>query len=244
MSVADEFAGCRAHPTPHAVEGAITIVRNAADQLAMIDFTKPLPTNFITTFNRAVVYLLWHQAFAMAARAIRSPYIPSQRVSRYSGLAVIRDKDSGSGYKARLVWLPRIVRDHMAQTEALVQAFRDQRPADERVEDAVFFLGDRMEEQVVTPTLIEEITAPFFPFPCNTPRRVMRSTLVRNSFSREMVDAFMGHWRERQEPWGKWSTFSYENYLSRLEVTITGILGELGFRLPERARGNVNRRAR
>jgi hypothetical protein len=110
----------------------------------------------------------------------------------------------------------------MAQTEALVQAFRDQRSADERVEDAVFFLGDRMEEQAVTPTLIEEITAPFFPFPCNTPRRVMRSTLVRNSFPREMVVAFMGHWRERQEPWGKWSTFSYEN-LSRLEVTILGV---------------------
>jgi hypothetical protein len=239
-----QFSGCRAHPTPKAVGAAVAVAREAADQLVGYDFSSSQAADFITVFNRAILYLLWHQAFAIAARAICSPYIPTRSVSSNSGLTVIRDKDSDSGHKARLVWLPPVAREHMAQTETLLQAFRAKRSESvDRIDDEVFFLGEDMSERQVTPTLMENV-ASFFPFPCNTPRRVMRCTLVGNAFPREMVDTFMGHWRERQEPWGKWSTFSYEQYLQRLETTIPDILSVLGFRLPRKAGSNAKRRVR
>jgi hypothetical protein len=234
---AERYTGCRALPTLAAVQTAVGETKEAADRLIHIDLRASLPPDFTETFNLAVLYLLWHQFYAIATRAIRSPYIPLAEVSEHTGIATLADKDSGTGYKTRFVWISPGLRRHMHQMERLTRTVRKRLSLDlpEETEGSeplgrpIFFLTPDNKEEEITPASLGQVARSFFPFPVNTPRRVMRTLLTSRQLTPEMIDTFMGHWRERQEPWGKWSTFSYRAYLAKLRQVIPELLCELGF---------------
>lgn len=237
MTSIQKYTGTRSCPTTETVKAAIAITSEAVSQLAAMDLSAHLPKDFATIFNRAILYLLWHQFYAVGTRAICSPYIPLRDVSPVSGIATLTDKDSGTGHKTRLVWLPGQVLEHMLRTEEQAKAVRATLGLEcTENSPAVFFLDAELHEIEITPTAISEIVSAFFPFPVNTPRRWTRLSLCAAGFPNEMTDAFMGHWRERQEPWGKFSSFSYRTYLDRLKTVVPSQLETLGFAVPPKRR--------
>jgi hypothetical protein len=231
------YTGSRAFPDLNTVREAIRTIKESAMQLARVDLRADLPGGFVEMFNRSVLYLAWHQFYAIATRGIRLPYIPLSDVCEESGVATLTDKDTGTGYKTRLVWLSPALLDHMRQTEHLIEQVREQLQLDwDRELSPIFFLGDDKQAIEIRPKSIEDLSRDFFPFPSNTPRRVMRFLLRDAGLSSEMVEVYMGHWLERREPWGKWSSLDYGDYLDNLRVRIPKILAGLGFECPPKGR--------
>jgi hypothetical protein len=224
----EPYLGSRSCPyIDDAVRPSIDITYQSARKLAHLDLKQDLPRNFVKLFNRAILYLLWHQAYAIAARGVRSPYVQLSRVCQSSGLATLTDKDSGSGHKTRLVWMPPELVKHMQQTENCVRQLR----ISHRLEwDAdrmpLFFLTKNLKPRVISPKSIEELSHEFFPFPANTSRRVMRFMLLEAKMPSEYVEMYLGHWGDRREPWGKWSSFDCSAYLSDLRLRLPMILAK------------------
>jgi hypothetical protein len=224
----EPYIGSRSCPyIDDAVRPSIEITYQSARKLAHLDLKQDLPRNFVKLFNRAILYLLWHQAYAIAARGVRSPYVQLSRVCQSSGLATLTDKDSGSGHKTRLVWMPPELVKHMQQTENCVRQLR----ISHRLEwDAdrmpLFFLTKNLKPRVISPKSIEELSHEFFPFPANTSRRVMRFMLLEAKMPSEYVEMYLGHWGDRREPWGKWSSFDCSAYLSDLRLRLPMILAK------------------
>jgi len=222
------YTGSRICPNLMTVKHAIRITRRSANRLAHLDFAAPLPKTFVKMFNRAVLFLVWHQSYAIAARGIRMPYIPLSKICESSGVTTFADKDTGTGYKTRLLWLTPALIDHMRQTEPLIDRVQNLLQIKWKGEiPPIFFLNGDLHAVVVRPKTIEYHSRKFFPFPSNTPRHFMRFEL-RKHLSSEEVEMFMGHSIERREPWCKWSSLDYGIYLDKLRVCIPKILAELG----------------
>jgi hypothetical protein len=228
---AGEFVGCRAFPTLECVREAIAITREAFNQF--VNRVSSAEWS-LECRNKAILHVVWHQCYAVGIRGINLPYIPLSAVNRRSGLTTLRDKDSGTGYKARLVWLPPSLLRDMTALQKSVRLTVEQefgRAIDPSPGYPKFFFED---ERVClkgsfSRAAIERVSHDFFAFPTNTPRRVMRYLLKQHGLSPERVDVFMGHWRERREPWGRWSSFDYSEYFRQLRQLVPKILHDLGF---------------
>ena len=70
----------------------------------------------------------------------------------------------------------------------------------------------------------------FLPFPVNIHRRFVSSELLDAGCPPEIVSAWMGHWHRGEEPWGKFSSFSFHDYVSVLESFLDPLIEYLGFR--------------
>ena len=223
-----EFVGCRAFPTLECVREAIAITREAFSQfVSSVEWS-------LECRNKAILHVLWHQCYAVGTRGINLPYIPLSAVNRRSGLATLRDKDSGTGYKTRLVWIPPSVLRDMKALHKAARLFTGSscgRAIELPAEYPRFLFEDAGTdpENGITRTTIEKVSHDFFPFPTNSPRRVMRYLLKQRGLPPERVDVFMGHWQERREPWGKWSSFDYSEYFRQLRQLVPEILHDLGF---------------
>lgn len=223
------YTGSRICPNLKTVRRAIRTTRKSAMKLAHLDLANRLPSNFVKMFNRAVLFLVWHQSYAFAARGIRMPYIPLSKVCTLSGVTTLADKDRGTGYKTRLLWLTPALLDHMEQAELLIERIRCLLQIESKAEfSPIFFLNRERKALTVRPKTIEKYSRKFFAFPSNTPRHFMRFE-VRKHLSSEEVEMFMGHSIERREPWCKWSTLDYGPYLNKLRVCVPEILADLGF---------------
>jgi len=82
----------------------------------------------------------------------------------------------------------------------------------------------------VRPATIVHQTSQFFPFPANFARRFVRTELLEDGVPPEVMDAWMGHWWQGEEPWGPYSTFSYSQYRQTLESKLVPFLDDLGIR--------------
>jgi hypothetical protein len=231
-NASEAFVGSSAFPTLCCVKDAVAKTREAFTK-----FTTCNTSEKLLYWNLATLHVLWHQQFAVGMRCSRRLYIQLSEVSE-SGLATLSDKDYKTGYKTRLVWLPPTLQLQMMEMEKHAYCtVRDRsligRPRHHPFSELAF-LGDPAEKtnnpiERVSQTTIRRISNNFLPFPVNTPRRVMRYMLRNEGLSPEYVDAFMGHWRERREPWGKWSSFDYRDFLGRTQALVPPILRELGF---------------
>jgi hypothetical protein len=228
----EAFIGSSAFPTLSCVQEAVGKTREAFTQ-----FTKCKKQDRFLYWNLASLHVLWHQQFAIGMRCSRRLYIQLSEVSE-SGLATLSDKDYKNGYKTRLVWLPPSLRLQMKELEKHAYYIVRDRGTIGRPRHRPFsepaFLSDPAEKankpiEIVSRDTIRRISNDFLPFPVNTPRRVMRYMLRSRGLSPDYVDAFMGHWRERREPWGRWSSFDYRDYLERIQALVPALLQDLGF---------------
>jgi hypothetical protein len=221
------FIGCRAFPTLDCVRQAIAITGDAFRAFA------GRSSGWFDHWNRAVLHVIWHQQFAIGARSSRQIYIAPSAFNTESGLARLSDKDNKNGYKSRLVWMPPALVWQMRELEkahVVIIPGTVGRPRRLPLGE-ITFVSDRSRDllESVSREGIIRVSREFFPFPVNTPRRVMRYLLKNRGLSPEYVDVFMGHWRERREPWGKWSSLDYSDYLACLRQLVPEILSDLGF---------------
>ncbi len=217
------FIGSRLCPRPEVVKDAIASLKNdiCNDIGGMGDRTAP------SFHNRYTLYSVWTFAFATGVRAIVTPYIDPYKISGLNGTALLRDKDSESGAKAKLVWIPPKVK---AQMDLYSRYIGDLPGAPCSRDEPCYFLGEKGKHLQVRPASLGPEMAPYLPgFPPGIHRRFMFNALLDSGCPPETVRVWMGHAMTGDEPWSRHASFNYAKH--RLELTryLLPILIYLGF---------------
>jgi len=226
FSEPQRYVGCRLAPTHAAVTEAISGLLSALKAAAPYRNL----AGWIEYHNLYTLYSVWTFGFASGVRGVLSPYLPPAQIHAPSGFASLTDKDNGSGYKTRLLWLPPSVLEQMQHYENHLAVVRDeiQEPTP-ALQKSCFFLHAEKRAVEVRPKTLCLHMDPFLPFPVNVHRRFVRSELLERACPPEVVDAWMGHWHWGEEPWGEFSSFSPIQYREALEDYLVPLLRELEF---------------
>jgi hypothetical protein len=169
-------------------------------------------------------------AYGTSMRAIRTPYLELEKIDPETSFALISDKDDDAHNKTRLAWVPKIVADQMQCYADHCAAVASDNLKLTNWPDPCFFLGVDGEPVNVRPKSISEHMEPFLALPPNAHRRFMRRELLGAGCPPEMVNVWMGHAFQGEEPWGPYSSFSFAEYRSVLGPTIEKILEDLGWK--------------
>jgi hypothetical protein len=217
-------------PTMGAVREALRRLKSAINEASYRESWKYDPGEFIRRHNLYTFYCVLMYSFAIGVRGVRTPYLHPSDVDQDTGIATIADKDSGSGYKTRLIWLPALVLEQMRLYEiymsgiaegSLLKAPNSRRPC--------YFLRDDLKIQEVRPGTMAPFLQKYLPFPANVGRHFVCTELRERGFPPEMIDALMGHWWRGEEPWGVFSSFTFLEFRRELERVLPPFLVELGF---------------
>ncbi|WP_169543861.1 hypothetical protein [Sneathiella aquimaris] len=189
---------------------------------------------FIHFHNLYTLYTVLMYGFSTGARAVKSPVLLFQEFDS-NGFSSYADKDSDPPYHARLIWVPAVVLEHL---ESYSKYFHRVKSwmflQDQKIPDEVssFFLKktrNKIKVDEAKPSVIERHFSTYLSAPANAHRRFLRTSLIEVGVLPELVDAVMGHWGTGEEPWSRWSSFSYKNYVATIEPEINKILQEFGF---------------
>jgi hypothetical protein len=170
--------------------------------------------------NVFTLYVIWMFCYATGVRGIHTPYLPMDAIDADTGIARLRDKDSGDGTHVRLVWLPPFVREEMRRYELFLQQRYANRPSDL---PCFFILDDGrtvevcpssqvclMKEPWMLEGLPTELAADsFFPFRINVHRRFMINELAAAGCPPQLCDAWAGHWNFGEAPWQPDSSYFF-----------------------------------
>ena len=227
---AEGAVGARLCPTVDAVrnmfEKLITDIDGAADYTDR--------KGFINYHNLYTLYTLQYFAYATTCRAIVTPYLPLGAVHPTRGLASLSDKDDESCHKTRLVWIPHPLREQMAEYENHLKTLKPQliRPPTTIIIEPCFFLDDDFVPIAARPKTIEPQLMPYLNVRANTHRRFLRTELIERQCPPEVVDAFMGHWQQGEEPFGDYSSFSFADYVGTLRSYLEPLLSDIALQHP------------
>ncbi|MAL97488.1 MAG: hypothetical protein CL583_03465 [Alteromonadaceae bacterium] len=193
--------------------------------------------DFISYHNLFTLYTVVMFGYSTSCRAIVTPFIPSKNIDPVTHLTSLADKDGPDHHKARLVWLPpdsfHQIQHYEAHCDAFLSSYRHLLKVPRRLTSVpVCFFIEETNHLVseVRPKTLEPRLREFLNLPANSHRRFMRTELRERGCSTETVDAFMGHWARGEEPWGKFSSFSYSHYVQELQETLLPLLNDLGWR--------------
>lgn len=182
--------------------------------------------------NLYVIWMIWHFLFATACRGIITPYLPVSEIDAQTGVGLLADKDDGTGYKARFIWIPPFVLKLMGNFEKYLGLFAKSCSFTVDGHDPFFVKQDPLKNkiyaEIVRPTTLQPVMNRFLPYPVNFHRRFMRTELLTRGCPSEVVDAWMGHWNFGEEPWGPYSSFSFLEYRATLEKYLVPLMQDLG----------------
>ncbi len=222
--------GSRLCPTRNAVKRAVRLLKLQIRKPSQPEADGNSRVGFIRRHNWYTLYCVWSFSLAAGMRGIHSPYLRSSAIDPNSGFASLTDKDSGSGYHRRLIWLPNGIRKQIQLYEVYLASLRRLGLPGATRKRPCYFLSDSGQPDDVRPATIVHQTSQFFPFPANFARRFVRTELLEDGVPPEVMDAWMGHWWQGEEPWGPYSTFSYSQYRQTLESKLVPFLDDLGIR--------------
>lgn len=190
-------------------------------------------TGFVEYHNLLTLYSVQFFGYNTACRAIITPYLRYDSIGSASGLASLSDKDDDFCHKTRLVWIPESLRHHMQAYEAhLNQLKAGRRLTPALQQEPCLFMGSDNEFYLVRPKLLEPLLKRYLDVEVNTHRRFLRTQLIERGCPPEIVDAFMGHWNCGEEPFGKYSSFSFHVYVVTLRAYLDPLLDEIGLSQP------------
>lgn len=225
------YVGSRNCPTLDTVKSGIERLR--------VDIDKSYSDGDLLKFhNLYTLFITWQFAFTTSCRAIRTPYIPLEKIDIQSGIGLLTDKDDGSGYKSRLIWIPPSIIESMQAYEryrmgiSLPIMHLEELPP-------IFFVEETEKQKIkpieVRPTSMQNIMHSYLPYRPNVHRRFMRTELLDGKCPVEVVDSWMGHWHIGEEPWATHSSFSFHEYQTTLKQFIVPILEQINLldSLPE-----------
>lgn len=224
------FTGCRAFPRLEEVQRIIGLFRERSEAFFALPVEKFKPEEHRQLLNGAVMYLLWHQFFSFGTRAICDAYQKADGFLKPSGIGILSDKDFASGYKTRIVVANDLLRRHMAALERRFSKLRLKLPEHQDADlGPVWLLDAQNNPAEPRPSTIREvlkIDKYDFPFPVNTPRRVMRYLLRKSGMTHSHAEAYMGHWWHGREPFSPFSSFNFGAFVNDLAGRMQRILGK------------------
>jgi hypothetical protein len=190
--------GGRLCPLPGAVRTMFESLREAVGAAAgYVD-----RCGFARYHNLYTLLTLQCFAYATSCRAIITPYVRLSEVDRERGITSLSDKDDEFNHKTRLVWIPPPVLEQMDCHERHRNILLPQLAWERRqiVREPCFFLDDECRALAAQPVVIETWLKDFLPVKANTHRRFLRTELLERGCPPEVIDAFMGHWQQGEEP--------------------------------------------
>lgn len=207
-----------------------------SDLKAVLQQQKPMPPSrqsLADFHNSYVVYTMFFVAFATGYRSVKFPISRESDIDRESGFLVIADKVGDDMSHSRLVPLAPAVLKHLGHyqrhRDALIRRLWGLNKQ-EAPEHFLFFLNRRNNTVTqITPSTIRYHSQWIVDLPLNINRHFLRSELRARGVPGELVDVFMGHWSNGQEPHGKFSSFSYRDYSRQITPVMTQILAEMGW---------------
>jgi hypothetical protein len=219
-------------PTDKSLAKAFSDIRRDIRSLKNAPWNRS-DSRFQRRHNFYTFYTVLSFSIAAAMRGVSTPYLHTTDVDGETGFAVVTDKDSGSGYKSRLVWLPEAVRKQMRFYENYLAAISERlRLRASTKEMPCYFLDDFGETVEVRPKSLVPCLKQYLDLPANASRH-WTCTYLRekgDTLARESIDALMGHWWRGEEPWGTFSSFSYAEFRKELEKPLEEAFGHLSFR--------------
>jgi len=224
--IKDKYVGSRLCPTLDSVRTGIERIQAEIQICADKD-------DHIGVHNYYTLLTLWHFTFATACRAIETPYMSLSEIDIPSGITLLSDKDDGTKYKARLVWLPPHVLSRMESYQKYQADLFSKNPNLVTSETpSIFFLekgrNGKFKTVDIRPRTLEPMMAPYIPYPANFHRRFMRTELLARGCSIEVVDAYMGHWSLGEEPWATFSSFTFQQYRDEMEKYLVPLMNDIG----------------
>jgi len=186
--------------------------------------------DWIEYHNLYTFYTMWVFAMATGVRKIITPYVSPAEVSHLNHVARLRDKDSDSGLKAKLVWIPdqmleqmEFYADHLSYIRERFAIANDSLPC--------FFLNEKGHAELVRPTSEFHYVNKYLPgFPVDIHRRFMFNQLLDSGCPAEIARIWMGHAVAGEEWWSEHATFAYGHYRIQLGKYLVPILKELGLK--------------
>lgn len=222
-----KFTGCRAFPKLQVVRRTIQRLREQSEAFFAMPIREFRPAEHRDRLNGAVLYGLWHQFFSFGTRAICDAYQELDAFSEHGGIGILNDKDFANGYKTRMVVAHPNLRGHMQALESKLKKLRTKLPGEnDPALGAVWLLDWQNRPVALRPKIIQLILTYDnydFPFPVNTPRKVMRYLLRKSGMAHIHSEAYMGHWWHGREPFSPFSSFDFGAYLHDLN----GRMGEI-----------------
>ncbi len=216
----------------NSLKNAICIIKNDLDQLA-----KTYEVSFEAYHNIFTLYTILMFAYATGCRAVISPLIRYAEIDLETSLAVIADKDDEYHSKSRPIWLPSCVLEQIVLYEdhchklrlQLEKNFTHQENSKNPDSDIPCFFMNAGKTEEVKPSTVRLHLEKYLPVPANAQRVFMRTHLIEAGCPSDIIDAWMGHWHQGEEAWGKFSTLSYYSYVATIKKHIPPLLLELGF---------------
>lgn len=219
--------GARLCPTPAAVSA---YVANLRDELVIASKYSDR-AEFRRYHNLYTLYTLQFFAYATTCRAIVTPYIRLEHIHPSRRIAPLSDKDDEFAHKTRLVWIPDGLWQQMHNYARHLNALRGQLNCAKNSiyrGEPCFFLDPQFKPVAARPKEIEMHLYEFIKVKPNTHRRFLRTELIERRCSPEVVDAFLGHWQQGEEPYGQFSSFSARYYVETLRTYLEPLLAEIG----------------
>lgn len=203
---------------------------------------------WVELHNDYTLYVAEMLGFASGYRAVRNPLDCLHQIDWQTGFCCISDKDDLDFYNARLVWLPKQVRQQLRHYQAHCQCLGERlilinpklarkllthgETADSSV-PFLFLMKPNGRLLKLTPEEIKHQLSDIFKVPCNANRSYLRNRLREMGCSGEIVNYFLGHWENGQEPFGLYATLSPMDYQAEIEPRLTQLLADDGWRCIE-----------
>lgn len=179
---------------------------------------------WIEFHNRYTFYTVWLFNIAVGSRKLITPYIDIKTVSPLNGVAIYRDKDGDAGTKAKLIWLPELVREQMHHY-AYHLAYIRMRFGISDEELPCFFLDARGRRRLVRPKSMFQYVDEYLPgFAVDIHRRFMFNALLEAGCPPEVVRVWMGHACAGEEWWADNATYSHSRHRDYLLAYLVPIL--------------------
>ncbi|WP_404471789.1 hypothetical protein LG301_14125 [Vreelandella venusta] len=218
------------------------LVKHLKSELRAARRLQPSEESWRQTHNCYVGYIAFWILFATGYRAVNDLVFRWREIDFSSGFLTISDKDDEAMSQARIVWLlPELreqLRHYASHLEVLQARLYHRVSLCEHLEAVLsepqpdvplmFFISDSWQMVQLSPENLRR-HVPVFTLPVNASRHYLRSALRAEGVCGELVNAFMGHAQQGQEPFGAFSTLTPVEMFRELAPVLSKMRREAGW---------------
>lgn len=227
----------------------VSTVRNLVAKLKKLLLTANSATatveDILVLHNRMAIYTTVMIGYATGYRAVTDPYLRQASIDTATGFAVISDKDSDDCYHSRIIWVPPMVIKQLELYHQHLDAFGlrlmvlnrglyfevRERLVEARSRPMLFMLKGNLKTVTVSKGSLQGICVQHLDYelPANANRHYLLTRLLKRGCPRDVIAAYMGHWDQGTEAWGRFSSLSPQVYRENLERYLLPVLKKDGW---------------
>jgi len=195
------------------------------------------------------IYVTFMICYFTGYRAVRDINLESKLRDPETEFAWISDKDNKDGYHTRRVFLSALLEEQLKQYEAyrkiILSTWEIQFPKVILPNKAelpyLFLINEKNKIIPVSPSsMIKPLEELNYPLPLNSNRRFLRTELVERGCPIDVLNTFMGHWSNGQEPHNPYSCLSPRQQKVQLKKYLLPLLDEIGLKVIHHKWTNIN----